>query len=93
MWSEPAPPVSGSRLDGLNGAAIFKMPPFFGVSCCAASEPGRAPASTTPAAVFNRSRRLTPASEARLRTRGKSEFGIGVSPQARVFRPLQCGGS
>src|ERR1700730_10472402 len=30
-WSEPAPPVAGSRLEGLAGAEIRKMPPFFGV--------------------------------------------------------------
>ncbi|MGX1330986.1 hypothetical protein AB7M56_005485 [Bradyrhizobium elkanii] len=29
-WSEPAPPVAGSRLDGLAGAEMRKVPPFFG---------------------------------------------------------------
>ena len=44
-WSEPAPPVAGSRLDGLAGAEIRKMPPFFGVPCAKALPPRADPAS------------------------------------------------
>src|SRR5229473_4089543 len=43
-WSEPAPPVAGSRLDGLVGAEMRKMPPRFGAPCARAL-----PASATPA--------------------------------------------
>src|SRR5436309_2688305 len=44
-WSEPAPPVAGSRLDGLAGAEIRKMPPRLGVPCAKALPPKPAPAS------------------------------------------------
>src|SRR6478736_1662887 len=44
-WSEPAPPVAGSRLDGLAGAETRKIPPRFGVPCANALLPSAVPAS------------------------------------------------
>src|SRR5258708_6481837 len=44
-WSEPAPPVAGSRLEGLAGAEMRKMPPRLGVPCAKAWPPKAAPAS------------------------------------------------
>src|SRR3954454_9990170 len=43
--SEPAPPVAGSRLDGLAGAEMRKIPPRFGVPCANALPPSAVPAS------------------------------------------------
>src|SRR5450432_1251563 len=44
-WSEPAPPVAGSRLDGLVGAEMRRMPPRFGAPCARALPPSATPAT------------------------------------------------
>src|ERR1700755_1184215 len=61
-WSEPAPPVAGSRLDGLVDAEIRKMPPRFGVPSARASPMSAMPA-TAPDNSAITSRRVVPRAE------------------------------
>src|SRR5712691_9556690 len=58
-WSDPAPPVAGSRLEGLVKAEMRKIPPRFGAPCARALPPSATPA-TAPDMSAIASRRVAP---------------------------------